>query len=209
MCKVKKCENQIIKCRGYCNKHYLQIIRFGKTKRTQKDKNNIYYKNGNYIMDIYNKDSKKIGETIIDKNKIKEISEYKWHFDTYGYIRTSTKIKGLYLHQLILPKKEKFDIDHINGNILDNRKKNLRHILHRENIYNAKISKNNTSGITGVVWDKERNMWMAQLHLNRKHIFLGRYNNKKNAIKARLKAEDKYFREGICIANKKLNEEKL
>ena len=43
-------------------------------------------------------------------------------------------------------------IDHMNGNPWDNRIENLRVVTHRQNVQNAKKSKRNTSGITGVRW---------------------------------------------------------
>ena len=57
-----------------------------------------------------------------------------------------------------------------------------------------KIKSNNTSGYTGVTWDKKRKKWKAQLRFKGKNIYLGRYCNKKDAIKARKEAEEKYFK---------------
>ena len=47
----------------------------------------------------------------------------------------------------------------------------------------------------GVVYDRNREKWMARIVLNKKDIYLGRYSNKEDAIKARLEAEIKYFGE--------------
>lgn len=52
----------------------------------------------------------------------------------------------------------------------------------------------NTSGVTGVTWDKSRDKWMATIGLKGKRIFLGRFDKKEDAIKAREKAEKKYFK---------------
>ena len=51
----------------------------------------------------------------------------------------------------------------------------------------------NTSGVTGVWYDKRRDRWTAEIMLRRKKIRLGRYKNKEDAIKARRVAEDEYF----------------
>jgi hypothetical protein len=58
---------------------------------------------------------------------------------------------------------------------------------------NINIQSNNTSGITGVYWNKEK--WNAIIIKNRKRIYLGSFINKDDAIKARLEAEKKYFGE--------------
>ncbi|ARK33948.1 AP2/ERF family transcription factor [Lactiplantibacillus plantarum] len=56
-----------------------------------------------------------------------------------------------------------------------------------------KINKNNKSGIRGVSWDSSRSKWEAKITFKQKTIHLGRFDNKKDAINARKKAEKKYF----------------
>lgn len=51
----------------------------------------------------------------------------------------------------------------------------------------------NTSGVTGVWYDKRRDRWTAEIMLRRKKIRLGRYKSKEDAIKARRAAEEEYF----------------
>lgn len=85
--------------------------------------------------------------------------------------------------------------DHINKNELDNRRENLRKCTHQQNDFNRDLYKNNTSGFTGVIWVKQIQKWQAAIMLNRKTIYLGVFNNKEDAIKARLQAENKYFGE--------------
>lgn len=66
------------------------------------------------------------------------------------------------------------------------------------NIYsinNKTLFKNNTSGVRGVVWDKSRKKWMAQITFKGKNHYLGRYNKKEEAIEARKKAEETMFEE--------------
>ena len=72
-------------------------------------------------------------------------------------------------------------VDHINGNSLDNTWKNLREVTHQENLCNRKQLKSNTSGVTGVAWDKSRNKWKVQLA--GKH--LGRFENFEDAVTCR------------------------
>ena len=51
----------------------------------------------------------------------------------------------------------------------------------------------NTSGVTGVWWDKSRKKWTAELMLQGKKHFLGRYDCKEDAIAAREAGALKYF----------------
>ena len=55
--------------------------------------------------------------------------------------------------------------------------------------------RNNKSGATGVYWDKRRNNWYAQITYNKKTISLGAFTDFDEAVKARKKAEEKYFGE--------------
>ena len=83
--------------------------------------------------------------------------------------------------------------DHKDRNPFNNRKDNLRKASFAENSQNSSIRKNNTSGFTGVHWDKTYNMWIAQIGYNNKRIRIGSFVDKKDAIVARLNAELKYF----------------
>lgn len=81
-------------------------------------------------------------------------------------------------------------IDHVNGNGLDNRIVNLRCVSGKENIRNCRLSKNNTSGVNGV-W-VQGGRFVAEIMVNRKKISLGSYKNIDEAKEARRKAEIKY-----------------
>lgn len=63
----------------------------------------------------------------------------------------------------------------------------LRHIFRKEPI------STNTSGVTGVGWDKSRNKWYARIEFQGERHFLGRFNKKEDAVSARKEAEDKYY----------------
>lgn len=125
---------------------------------------------------------------IEDYDKIKNIC---WNIDAYGYVSSGGR-KGK-MHNYIMPKREGYVIDHINHNRTDNRKRNLRYCTENENGQNHKIMSRNTSGVTGVSWDKRDGIWVAQLTENHNYHYLGRYVNFEDAVQARKKAEEKYF----------------
>jgi hypothetical protein len=83
-------------------------------------------------------------------------------------------------------------IDHINGNGLDNRLENLRAVSSIENLRNQKIPKNNTSGTIGVSFDKRKQYYLASIMINGKSKNLGYFKNKEEAIAARAAANIKY-----------------
>lgn len=100
--------------------------------------------------------------------------------------------KGILLHSLITGYKL---CDHINRDTFDNRKSNLREVTHQENMRNHSIRCDNVSGFTGVYFQKARNKWRSQIEIDGRSKHLGCFENKEDAIRARLKAEAKYYGE--------------
>jgi hypothetical protein len=83
-------------------------------------------------------------------------------------------------------------IDHQNHNCLDNRIENLKAVSHAQNCKNVKRHKDNTSGVTGVVWSKQQKKWVSQIKVNYKYHYLGSFKNKEEAVAIRKAAEIKY-----------------
>jgi len=87
------------------------------------------------------------------------------------------------------------DIDHINGNGLDNRIANLRDVTRSVNLSNAKKRVDNTTGITGVVKAHTKGKWQAQIGLiatTGKFKYLGTFDEIWDAICARKSADNAY-----------------
>ena len=66
---------------------------------------------------------------------------------------------------------------------------NCRWATRHEQSVNRNMFKNNTSGHTGVYWDKASNRWMAQIRVNRRMYTLGRFLDINEAVKVRKQAE--------------------
>ena len=78
---------------------------------------------------------------------------------------------------------EGMQIDHINGNKLDNRIENLRIATYAENQWNAKTRVDNKSGVKGVCWHKATRRWLAQIKHNKVLHYLGVYDTIEEAAK--------------------------
>lgn len=107
----------------------------------------------------------------------------------YVYVNDDEQ-SGL-LHRLITnaDKKNIVNVDHINHNTFDNRKKNLRFATHQENIFNSKLSSNSKTGFDNISICNRKQKWFCQYRLNNKRVtkrfykFMDAYNfihNEKN-----------------------------
>ena len=85
------------------------------------------------------------------------------------------------------------DIDHIDGDKLNNNPSNLRLATRQQNGWNRSNKSNNKSGYSGVFfW---RNKWCARIVINKKQHYLGFFEDINDAIKARQEGELKFHGE--------------
>lgn len=115
---------------------------------------------------------------------------------TRGYYHGVIEGKHYYAHRVIFAMlsglREFKEIDHINGDISDNRGANLRVVPHAQNMKNVKLPLHNTSGFLGVSQEARTQKWAAAITVNGVKIHLGRFTRKSDAISARKAAEVKY-----------------
>lgn len=162
------------------------------TLKNMLKKYNNYSMHGDYVIGYTTNTNK---EFKIDKEDFDRIKDRAWRESPYGYIISSNKSDNIYLHRVIMDCPENLEVDHINHDKTDNRKNNLRTCSHQQNNYNKLMSKFNTSGHTGVQWDKRNNRWRSRISVNGKDIHLGLFKEYEDAVKAREEAEDKYYKE--------------
>ena len=117
--------------------------------------------------------------TFVDAEDFDEVSKYKWCFDG-GYARRNVSIGGgrqrcIYLHNALNRPSEGYRTDHHNVNKLDNRRHNLRVATVSQNAQNSSRHKDNRSGFKGVCWEERRRKWKAQIAVQNKDKFLGRF----------------------------------
>jgi len=89
-------------------------------------------------------------------------------------------------------KFPELEIDHDDGNSLNDKWKNLNHVTKLENLKNKRQYASNTSGCTGVTWYKQTGKWFASIMVNKECDRLGYFGNIFDAAAARKSAENKY-----------------
>lgn len=116
------------------------------------------------------------------------------HNSGNGYLHGCLFCVKFYAHRIVwtLAHGEwpRGGIDHINGRRQDNRPANLRDVAHADNCRNQPISSANTSGATGVSYDKERRNYSAYIQVHGRKIHLGRFETVTAAANARRAANE-------------------
>jgi hypothetical protein len=135
-----------------------------------------------------------VGRVKVDVSDIPLVQNHRWHI-ALGYAITQIQQKQIRMHRLLLDASPLFQVDHINHDRLDNRRKNLRLCTKQQNHFNRQEGENNSSGRIGVVYAKREKKWQAQIVVNQKAIWLGYHKTFESAVRARKEAERKYFGE--------------
>jgi len=115
---------------------------------------------------------------------------------SHGYLIITIDKKRYMAHRLawfyVHGAWPKGDLDHINGDKLDNRIINLREATRQQNMQNVRRHRHNTSGYKGVAWHSQRNKWRAYIFDSYRQIHLGLFDSREAAALARANAEKKY-----------------
>lgn len=89
------------------------------------------------------------------------------------------------MHRLILPSAPDVQVDHINGDGLDNRRSNLRRCTQSENLWNQPAKANSKTGLRGVYYRDDIGKYHGSVTVNRKRHWTGWYLTAREAAMAR------------------------
>ena len=127
---------------------------------------------------------------LVEDRDFEWLNQWKWFTDkrrsTFYAARKTRKPNGQWtttrMHRVIMQAQKGQQIDHRNGNGLDNRRFNLRFCTHTQNQQNREPQKSR-SRYKGVCWHKRNKKWQAQIKGNKKH-YLGCFDNEIKAAEA-------------------------
>lgn len=207
------------KSKDYCWKHHKQIIKYGEIKdnnpRTVFDPNEFRVNGDVTEIDTYDQFGNVVSTFIIDTEDLPLATQYKWSSKfkrgnpyMHSFLNTKTKERrSVYFYREILGNP-KGNIDHINRNTLDNRKKNLRVATDTMQRVNTDIQSNNNSGIKGVNENKKHNIWCSSIAYKNKRYYGKSYPTKEEAVYSRYLLEMALFKD-LRVNNFKLMNEEI
>lgn len=102
-----------------------------------------------------------------------------------GRLRVRVDGRHLYVHHIVWAMTHGSwpcgEVDHINGNPLDNRPSNLRIASISQNGFNARTRKDSSSGLKGICFHRQSNSWKVQVSAYRKRHSLHNFKTKELA----------------------------
>jgi len=123
---------------------------------------------------------------LIDADDAHLLTGQKWHLDRDGYVIRGggrARLPTVRLHRVVMKAQRGQEVDHINGDKLDNRKENLRFVTRAQNTVNSPMRATNTTGYKGVRRNKGQ-YWAAFIRVNGKQRHLGHFATAEEAARA-------------------------
>lgn len=138
----------------------------------------------------------------VDDDWFDYLSQFKWYAyrnrNSFYAARNSGvrpfRIK-IRMHTEIMNPPHGMEVDHIDGDGLNNQIGNLRIVTKAQNRANSSRNLNNTSGFKGVSWYKRSQKWRAVILINGKYVHIGLFDSAEDAARAYDETARKYHGE--------------
>ena len=134
-------------------------------------------------------------EAIIDAADVPMVAGFNWYAQVK--LHTAYAVRNGYsgpnhrevrMHRTIMGEPDGMDVDHCDGDGLNNRRANLREATRKQNTHNQRTRSSNTSGFKGVTWHKAGGKWQAQIMMDGRKRHLGLFDTPEAAHEAYVSA---------------------
>lgn len=128
-----------------------------------------------------------VAHTLVDTADVALVeSGGPWRLSTRGYVARTRGKEVVYLARFLhgLNRGDAGEVDHINGDPLDNRRSNLRVVSHEQNMQNVRPRIRSTSRYRGVHWEASTQSWRAVCQISGVRFSVGRFKNEIEAAHA-------------------------
>jgi hypothetical protein len=132
---------------------------------------------------------------LVDAEDWERIGEYQWQVFRSRNTKYAVRYVRVFMHgELLGELEEGLEVDHKNGNGLDNRRSNLRVATRSQNAQNQqKQNRATSSRFKGVHWNKGSKKWIARIGIDKKRVTLGSFGSEEEAGRAYDAAAQKHF----------------
>jgi hypothetical protein len=126
----------------------------------------------------------KIHIALVDDYDYEYLSRFVWYY-TKGYaIRKGTFGETISMHREIVNVPKGMDVDHKNGDRMDNQKSNLRIVTRQQNNWNSANKRNSSSEFKGVSWHSTTKQWRAAIRIDGVKTLIGTFKDERHAAMA-------------------------
>ena len=125
---------------------------------------------------------------LVDDQDYERVSQYKWTLDKNGYaVRKAggrKNPKKIMLHRFIMDAPTGYDVDHVDHDLLNNTRRNLRICTRSQNNANRISLPGSSSQYKGVSWNASRGLWQVFQTAYGKRRWLGTFDDERRAAMA-------------------------
>jgi hypothetical protein len=130
---------------------------------------------------------------LVDDEDYEWLSQWKWRayttlknksFYAVRTVRVNDHRTTVRMHRVIMDAPDNLEVDHIDGDGLNNQRSNLRLATRSQNQANCPLSSRNSSGYKGVYRYRPNGRWTARLRKGDRLLHLGCFDDREEAARA-------------------------
>lgn len=145
---------------------------------------------------------------LVDDSDFDFLNQWNWWLkaDRYNFYATRETTRRspfprrtILMHRLIMTCPTNMEVDHIDGNGLNNTRSNLRVCTHHQNSANRRKKVSSSSRFKGVSWKEKDKRWESRIGVGNKVVYLGQFKIEEEAALAYDRIAKEWRGEYACL----------